>query len=244
MLLQTCKSEILQKHEGLLFDNFSELYQIMRKDVHIKEEVYKKMVFLADTNYTRKEVDKPDSIRQKGRQHAKILSRKFQISLCAKKERDASMVITCKINKDKIVSYGIHKRNNAATLKFFPKSEQERNYKYLPIECFKKLNVKELKAFIHVWLFDYAVIPSRQLAKIPKNKGKVEDAVARENNLINATFHNRELPIILYQPELDDRGFIIMVEDKDLVKDDNANGVLEDVEDVEDVEDDVEEEPA
>ena len=88
MLLQTWKSEILQKHEDLLFNNFSELYQIMRKDGHIKEDVYKRMGFPSDTNYTGKEVDTSNTIHQEGRHRAKILSHKFQKSLRAHKKRE------------------------------------------------------------------------------------------------------------------------------------------------------------
>ena len=39
-MLKTYKSEIKQEHGDLLFDNFSELYNLMKTEGHIKEEVY------------------------------------------------------------------------------------------------------------------------------------------------------------------------------------------------------------
>ena len=44
-MLKTCKlKDFKQEYENLLFDNFSELYQKMRKDGHIPEEMYTMMV--------------------------------------------------------------------------------------------------------------------------------------------------------------------------------------------------------
>jgi len=47
-----------------LFNNFSELYSIMKNEGNITEEVYERMGFPVDTNYYGKEVKKPDAISQ------------------------------------------------------------------------------------------------------------------------------------------------------------------------------------
>ena len=52
MMLKTCKSEVKQEYEDLLFDNFSYLYKTMKTKGHIKEEVYDSLGFPKDTDYT------------------------------------------------------------------------------------------------------------------------------------------------------------------------------------------------
>ena len=84
-MIQTCKSEISQKQEDLIFANFSELYQSMRRDGHISEEVYDRLGFTADSNYAGDYVPKPDEISQEMRHRAKILSHSLQCGLRERK---------------------------------------------------------------------------------------------------------------------------------------------------------------
>ena len=106
-------------------------------------------------------IGKPDNISQEMRHHAKILSHNLQGELRARKENEALSSLKKKENNELVVSNGIYKRHDAATLKLFPERDNEvQCYKDLPIEALKKLLRDELKAFIHVRLFDTPSIPS------------------------------------------------------------------------------------
>ena len=70
---QTCKGEISQQAEDIIFDNFSVLYQMMKNQGHIKEEMYNFLGIPKDTNYDKEMVEKPDRIQQEMRHQAKIL---------------------------------------------------------------------------------------------------------------------------------------------------------------------------
>ena len=84
MIMKICKLQDYKKeYEDLLFNNFSELYQTMKLNGHIPEDVYDRLGFPADTNYAGEKVEKPDGISQQTRHHAKILSHILQ---CSKKE--------------------------------------------------------------------------------------------------------------------------------------------------------------
>ena len=72
-MLQTCKGEVSQVVEDIIFNNFSELYRMMKKEGHIKEEMYNRLGLPKDTNYDKEIIEKPDQIRQEMRHRAKIL---------------------------------------------------------------------------------------------------------------------------------------------------------------------------
>ena len=73
-MIQTCKSKVTQQQEELLFSHFSELYNIMKRDGHITEDVYDRLGFSKDTDYEGKDVGKPDEISQEMRHRAKVIS--------------------------------------------------------------------------------------------------------------------------------------------------------------------------
>ena len=78
-MLKTCKlQDFKQEYESLLSADFSQLYQCMKNDGHIPEEVYDQIGLPPDTNYEGEEVDKPDGISQEMRHQAKILSHELQ----------------------------------------------------------------------------------------------------------------------------------------------------------------------
>ena len=72
-MLQTCKQEVTQDQVDLVFKHFPTLYAIMKAEGHIKEEVYDRIWFVIDTNYTNDIVQKPDEITNEMRHRAKIL---------------------------------------------------------------------------------------------------------------------------------------------------------------------------
>ena len=74
MMMKTCKLiDFKQEYENLLFDNFSELYQIMKNIGHIPEDIYNRLGFPPDTHYGGKDVPKLDDITQEARYRVKIL---------------------------------------------------------------------------------------------------------------------------------------------------------------------------
>ena len=114
MLLRTCKSEVKQEHVNLIFSHFSELYSIMKNEGHITEEVYDRMGFPTDTNYSGTEVKKPDTISQETRHCAKILSHSPQRDFRQRKENDVLTAKRKKENYHLVGQNGIHERNDAA----------------------------------------------------------------------------------------------------------------------------------
>ena len=81
-MLNTCKLRYFkQEYENLLFYNFSQLYQTMKNNGRIPEEVYDRLIFPPYTNYNGDEIDKPDGISQEMRHQARILSHDIQLKL-------------------------------------------------------------------------------------------------------------------------------------------------------------------
>ena len=164
-MLKTCKlQDFKQDYENLLFDNFSELYQTMKKNGHIPEEVYDRLGFPPDKNYSGDEIEKPDGIIQEMRHQEKILSHDLQRKLRQKKEKAAVSGIKTKINTDLVVCHDLFKRNDEATKKIFPTGE-ESPLEYLQKKDFKPPSVKQLRAFIHIHIFDTGTIPNGQGSK-------------------------------------------------------------------------------
>ena len=86
-MLQTCKLQDFKKEwEDLLLNNFSKLYQTMKKYSHISEEIYNRIGFPKDTNYEGKIVEKLDHINQEMRHRAKIISHHLQCKLRQKRK--------------------------------------------------------------------------------------------------------------------------------------------------------------
>ena len=212
-MLQTCKlQDVKQEYEDLLFDNFSILYQTMKDKGHIPEELYNCLNFPPDTNYAGDKVDKPDNISQDMRHRAKILSHSLQRTLRQKKEGDALLVVKKKTNNELILRNEIANKYYEAMVKLFVLPlEKEPKFVDLPIDTFAKLLRPELRAFLHVRLFDTGNIPSGRAKNIPAKKGKLEDAKEGEvNNLIRAAYANRNLPIQLTPPKIDANGDVII----------------------------------
>ena len=72
-MLNTCKQEVKKEQVDLFFTHFSELYSVMKQDGHITEDVYDRIGFMKDTNYSGTIVPKPDQISNEMRHRAKIL---------------------------------------------------------------------------------------------------------------------------------------------------------------------------
>ena len=124
-MLKTCKlQDFKQEYENLLFDNFSELYQTMKNNGHIPEEVYYRLGFPPDTKYNGDEIEKPDGIIQETRHRAKILRHDLQRKLRQKKEKAAVAGIKTKINTDLVVCHDLFKQNDEAMKKIFPTDEE------------------------------------------------------------------------------------------------------------------------
>lgn len=116
-LLQTCKSEIKQGAEDLIFTHFSELYTIMKIDGHIKEEVYDHLRFKSDSNYAGDTIDKTDGITQEMRHRAKILGNALQYQLRQQKEDDALAVVETKEMNKPVISHDLYTCNDIETTK-------------------------------------------------------------------------------------------------------------------------------
>ena len=129
------------------------MYQKIKNNSHIHEEVYDRLGFPPDTNYNGDEIEKPNGISQEMRHRAKILSHDLQRNLRQKKEEAAVDGIKTKINTDLVVCHDLFKRNDEAMKKISPTGEES------PLEDpqkkdFKPPSVNQLRAFIHICLFD------------------------------------------------------------------------------------------
>ena len=227
-MLKTCKlQDFKQEYENLLFDIFSELYQTIKNNGHIPEEVYDILGFPPDTNYNGDEIEKPYGISHKMRHRAKILIHDLQRKLRHKKEEISVTGIKTKINTDLVVCHYLFKRNDEATKKTFPTGE-ELPLGDLQIKDFKPPSVKQLRAFIQICLFDTGTIPNGQGSKVPKNKGNVSEEESGVKNLIWGAHNCRGLPIKLACPATKDDGEVILEKDDDdgsAIKEDDIEGI-------------------
>ena len=209
-MLKTCKLQDFKKeYENLLFANFSELYQRMKKDGHIPEEVYTRLGFPQDTNYAGEEVDKPDGISQEMRHRAKLLSHDLQRELRQKKEKAAIDGAKQKVHNELVICHDLYVRNDEAMKKMFPTGEVTPLLE-LQLTDFKKPSVKLLKAFVHLRLFTTGTIPNGQGSRIPKNKGSVDEAATGVKNLLWTAHDMRCHPIILPRPETNEAGEVLL----------------------------------
>ena len=212
-MLKTCKiQDFKQEYENLLFDNFSELYQTMKENGHIPEELYDRIGFPPNTNYNGDEIEKPDGISQEMRHRGKILSHDLQRKLRQIKEEAAIAGLKTKIKTDLVVCHDIFTRNDEAMKKIFLTGE-ESPLEELQIKYFKPPSVKQLRAFIHIRIFNTGTIPNGQGSKIPKNKGNVAEAESGVKNLIRIAYNCRLLQIKLVCPATNDDGEVILEED-------------------------------
>ena len=205
-MLKTCQlQDFKQEYENLLFDKFSELYQTMKNNGHIPEELYGRLGFPPDTNYNGDEIEKPDGISQEMRHRAKILSHDLHRKLRKKKEEAAVSGIKMKTDTDLVVCHDLFKRNDEVMKKIFPTGE-ESPLEDLKIKDFKPPSVKQLRAFIHIRLFETGTTPNGQGSKVLKNKGNVAEAESGVKNLIWGAHDCRGLPIKLARPATNDDG--------------------------------------
>ena len=127
------------------------------------------------------------------RHRAKILSHEVQQKLRKKKEDDAIAGIKKKGMHKLVVAHDLRKRNDDAMKKIFP--TEVTPLEDLTIQRFKPPTVKQLMAFIHIRLFDTAIIPNGQDSRIPKNKGNIEEVDRGVKNLISMAYEVRSKPI-------------------------------------------------
>ena len=149
------------------------------------------------------------------RHRAKILSHKLQCHLRKKKEEDAKKKERKKVVDELIKCNNLHKDNTEATIKIcasVPNSVVQ-NIEDVPIECFKKALVKELKAFIHAWMFPTASIP----------KGKLSLILSGKENLMRVAHESKTLLILLNRPNTDDEGNVVL---DDEVNDDEGGDYI------------------
>jgi hypothetical protein len=222
-MMKTCKlQDYKQEYENLLFAHLPVLYQTMKETGQIPEEVYDRLGFPVDTNYVGDKVEKPDDIRQERRHRAKILSHKLQCLLWKKTEVEAFVKVRQKLNNVLVVNHGLHKRNEEATTKLLTNGASIED---VPIECYGKLLKDELRAYIHVRLYDTAIIPKGKSNALPSNKGKVADAKNGEPNCIRIAYDNRVELIKLACPAVNDDSEVVLAEAIDEDKDDDVEVV-------------------
>ena len=133
-------------------------------------------------------------------QRAKILSHQSQQLLRSKKKRDAARSIIEKEEKEGKQCQAHHKNYNEAKEKLSTVS-RDSPLSANTLEHFFKLNKQMLKAFIHVRLFTSGTTPKGQAKMIPDKKGKIEDALRGEENLLLVAHRSRNLPVILPHKE-------------------------------------------
>ena len=89
--------------------------------------------------------------------------------------------------------------------KIFPKG-RESPLEDLQIKDFKTPSLKQIRAFIHILLFDTGTITNGQGSQVPKNKGDVAEAESGVKNIIWVAHDCRGLPIKLARPATNDDG--------------------------------------
>ena len=159
------------------------------------------------------------------RHRAKILSHQLQRNLRQRKEREAQNKEREKVKDELVLCSELFKKNETAENKMFKEAAvAQGSYIDLPINVFKKPTVPELTAFKHVRTFGTGTIPRGKSHLIPGKKGKLEEALRGEVNLILSCYEDREKPIILPRPITDDDGNVYISEDEVSDGEESAGG--------------------
>ena len=104
--------------------------------------------------------------------------------------------------------------------------------KDVPLEHYKKLKKDEIQAFVNVRLFKTGNVPKGKSNFLLLNRSKIEDALNGKFNCIKMAYENRDLPIILVHPKVNNGGKVILgddneFEDVDEFKDDVEGAEVE-----------------
>ena len=111
--------------------------------------------------------------------------------------------------------------------KIFPTGE-ESPLEDLQKRDFKPPSVKQLRAFIHIRLFDTGTFPNVQGSNVPTNNGNVAEAESGVKNIIWGAHDCRGLPIKLSLPATNDDGEVILEDDDDdgsAIEEDDKEGI-------------------
>ena len=149
------------------------------------------------------------------RHRAKILSHRLQRNLRQRKEREAQNKERERVKDKLVLCNELFKKNETAENKMFKEAAvAQGSYINLPIDAFKKPTVPELTAFKHVRTFGTGTVPRGKSHLIQGKKGKLEEAMLGDVNLILSCYEDHEKPIILPRPITDDNGNVYISEDE------------------------------
>jgi hypothetical protein len=191
----------------LVVENFQDLYNIMLQDGHIPDDKLLEMGFPMDLDNNNRVVERNAEISQEPYQRAKILYHKMQKRQREKRLCDLHEEKICKINVDN------HKRQKILDIN---KTCEEKLLHVLGRDCNETSQLtdtnlmdatlqdfanhckaNELTAFCRVRL-----LPNESNSIIPTRKGKIDDALNGDENLIVVAhrLRNRQPKLQLTKP--------------------------------------------
>ena len=227
-MLGTCRRKLTTDEVDLVKKHFKYLYNVASEDGYIPDTVYDELGFIPDVNFNKEEVRKNPQITNESQQRAKELSHIVQKSLRKHKLEET------KLNRDKQLAdqqltISQHLEKNSLCEKIVKGDQEGRELKDVSMNDFDKKGTLSalLKGFIFVRLFSNHQAPRGQANKIPKNKGKLEDAERGVKNLIRIAWDLRENPILLKAVERRNENETANTENISSIQNDTHTSVIE-----------------
>ena len=191
-IMRTCKSKAFtKKYEQIIGDNFTELYEEQSKHGILSDSFLEKFDFLVDKKYDGSIVSRTSECE--AWQRAKCLSADYQRNLRLLKvqlfaDDSTQRGIEAQTQTDDIHAMNISCTNNilkVVDLRVMPHPRPQcPDLSLLPLLVFAECSKPMLRGFIHVRMFDSVKSCIEAGFKWPKNKGKLQDAINGEYNLI------------------------------------------------------------
>ena len=190
-IIATCRKDPTIEEYNLCVDSFPYLYEKMMEDGHINDSVFEELGFPLDMNSGGGHVRRDATISQESQQRAKCLTHQSQVEI--RQERINKLqaeVVRNKLEKLEHLQHCLDQNTNCEEkIKKMLETQngnvnKDNNVSTATCETLARLTVGDLTSFIL----------SRNLelskSKLPK-KGKVEEAIRGESNLISLAFSLR-----------------------------------------------------
>mmetsp|Transcript_43463 Transcript_43463/g.73934 ORF Transcript_43463/g.73934 Transcript_43463/m.73934 type:complete len:596 (-) Transcript_43463:239-2026(-) len=198
--LATCRRPISKQEEDLCARTFPVIFKAMDDFGHVSDELFEELGFARDLNSRGEEVHRDATVSCENRQRAKVLSHAEQRKLRQQLKDDAAAAVAAKGATENAKRSVLISSNCTAETAIFaqmkkPPSSARNELGGATLEMVAKLNAAELRALVHVRLFDSSTV-NWLLTPFKKwpNKGKPDDA---EPNLISWAHGLRTADLVL-----------------------------------------------
>lgn len=187
-MLSTCRRNPGNDDYNRCIETFPYLFDRCLEHGHVPDLEFESLGFKQDINIQGNYVRRESTITQESRQRAKCLTHEYQ----AEQRMERKIQLEAEVSRKKVEAANklvqkIGKNDNCVMkiCKILGRDQSEEHLEDASMEDFSKLLNADLESFILVRNKDNQV-----KSKLPK-KGKLEDAMTGENNLIKLAFDSR-----------------------------------------------------